>query len=571
MNPEQKLYIDSNVGKKSVGQIAAELGLKEKEVRRYLENRPARPAAEEASANTIAARKKINPLYIALLIIAIFVFYANSIGGPYLFDDKILLENNPLIRHISGAFKFFTTDIFCDRTTLKPVSNSYRPLQMINYAIDIRLFGDRSATFHLTAVFLHIVNALLILLILNRLFKNRFVSFVAAMWFGINPVNTQAVSYAAGRADLLVSSFMLISLILYVDFVQKKQARFVILSALSYLAALYSKEYALLTLPLILLVYNATFNRKDLLNLRHYACYAAAAVFYTVTRWALFHGIAMRDLELSRLPLFARFFTSVKTLFIDIRIIFFPHDLHFGRTTAVESSVFGSPASFMTFLGVLLLIGVIVFAYKKWEGGRRPGSGMIFFGLAWFLATMAPLLNIYPLQSFLIDSWLYLPSVGIYLIAGLGLDRLKGFAQKAGAVYGTVFYLFLTAIFLCYGLATVERNKDYRDEMRFYLSNVKWRPIVKFYNLAGGVCMQKKDYSGAIKYFKKALEANDIYPSADVVKTYFELGRAYISVSDYTKAQKAFEKVALSNNPDDEPMRKAALADLERIKQVSAR
>jgi len=564
MKPEHKKYIESNVGKRSASQIAADLGIRERNVRKYLKEKKIKIDEDRQPPETAVARQKIKAAYLVLLAAAVFGFYANSLGGPFLFDDQALVKDNPLIRSAANIPKFFKTDIFCDSITLKPVSNSYRPVQMITYAADFRLWGENPIGFHITNILIHIFAVLLVFILVNKLFKNIFISSIVSLWFGINPVNTAVVSYISGRADILVAAFMLLSLILYIDFTNNRRVSFLLLSALSYLVAVYSKEYAILTLPFILVLYNATFNKKDLLNFRHYLCYISIMIFYLIMRVKIFHGMAVRNLELSHFSISTRVLTSLKTLFIDARILFFPYDLHLGRTTQMENSIFSSPDSILTVLGILFFIWILVITYKKWGTGKSAGSGMVFFGIAWFSAAMIPLLNIFPLQSFLADSWLYFSSIGLYIVAGSAFNHIKQQIRQGDIFFKAIFYFFISAMFLCYGFATIERNKDYQDELRFYLSNVKWRPIVKFYASAGHVCRQRKDFTNAIKYLEKAIEANSIYPSRDVVKAYYELGQTYLDISDYKGAAEAFEKVAASDN---EVLKNSALHNLSYIKQ----
>ena len=47
-----------------------------------------------------------------LLIFLVFGIYANSLKGPFLLDDDVLIRSNPLITRLSNIPVFFKTDIF---------------------------------------------------------------------------------------------------------------------------------------------------------------------------------------------------------------------------------------------------------------------------------------------------------------------------------------------------------------------------------------------------------------------------------------------------------------------------
>ena len=179
---------------------------------------------------------KIKSHFLILLLVAFaFAVYANSIKGPFLLDDNTLVEANPLVKSMSDISKFFKRDIFAHAIDSRPISNSYRPLQMITYAIDFFLWSNDPKGFHLTNILIHIFNVILVFLLVKKLFNNKAISFFVSLLFAINPVNTSCVSYISGRADILVAAFMLLSIIFYIDYSKNNRRVFLFLSVLWYL------------------------------------------------------------------------------------------------------------------------------------------------------------------------------------------------------------------------------------------------------------------------------------------------------------------------------------------------
>ena len=505
-----------------------------------------------------------NALYILLLAIVVFCVYANSLKGPFLFDDEVLIKNNPLIKSVFNIPVLFKKDIFANSATAAPISNSYRPLQTISYAVDHFLWGQDTYGYHLTNVLLHIINVLLVLLIAQRLFRNAYGPYFVALLFGIHPVNTSCVSYIAGRADVLSASFMLTALLFYMDYSKSGKMRLLLISVSAYTCAVFTKEYAIIVLPLLLFLYSAVFKRVRTGKAYAYLCYVVPLALYFPFRSQALSGLISHNLELHGVGLFPRIFTSLKTLFIDIRILLVPFDLHFARTTAVERSVFGSPYAVLTILGLAATGYLLVHAYKKSKLRDGITYAIIFFGISWFLLSMAPLLNIVPLQVFHADNWLYLPSVGIYLtVVSIVTAGLQICNKRNATVLRNLILLAVSFTLLCYGYTTFKRNQDYSDDTRFYLSNLKWRPNVKFCRVLSGIYGSRNDFDNAIKYSLRAIEINKVYPSPEVAGAYYNLGLTYMNLQRYGEAKEAFLKVMTLS---DEGLKKGASDHINFIK-----
>ncbi len=563
MKKEHRKYIDEHMRTRSVERIAKELNVKEEVIRSYLRGRkteggarPAEPAGTQAGQQKAAPRASASFAALAAILVIVCAVYANSVKGPFLFDDVVLVKDNPLVKSLSNVPAFFTTDIFAHDASSKPLSSSYRPLQALAYAIDFAVWGNDPKGFHAGNIIIHLINVALVFLLMRKLFDNLFIACGVSCVFGVHPVNTQCVSYIAGRADLLVAAFMLLSLLFYIDFSGSAQGtpqrpapalRSLVLSAIAYAFALYSKEVSMLVVPGILILYNATFNRKGLYAIRSYIFHAAALIAYYPCRLHALRGVPTQMFELSKVALFPRLLTSLKTLFIDLRILLVPYDLHFGRTTELERSL-ASPYALLTVCGIALVIYILFRSYRRLRGLHDTEGALTFFGLSWFLISMAPLVNIVPLQVFHSDNWLYFSSIGIYLVAARAAYVLWRRCARRGSWNAVAIAALLSIPLAFYGIATVKRNRDYQDEIRFYLSSVKWRPNVKFYRVLGALYGERREYDKAIRYLEKAIETNRTHPSPEVVAAYYNLGITYMHAADYRKAAEAFERVLASGD-----------------------
>jgi len=514
--------------------------------------------------------KRLSLLFVLVIAILTFTVYFNGLSGPFLFDDIVLVKTNPLIKSLSNIPVFFKTDIFSHDPASRNISSSYRPLQTVSYAVDSLMWGGDAFGFHLTNVLIHIFNALLVFFLLKKIFGDRYFAFFIALLFGIHPVNTQSVTYISGRADLLSTMFSLLSLYAYVNYRKTQKTPFLWYSGIAFLAALYSRETSGIVVPLLIALYEVVFMAEKARSfmLTNIIPYIAAFLLYLPMRGAALHNILPQKLELAGIDMVSRVLTSLKTLFIDIRIIALPYDLHFGRSTGVERSIFTSPSAFVTAIGIVIAGYIVFICYKKWKASRGWTYGVILFGTLWFFMSMVPLLNIVPLQVFHSDSWLYMPSIGIYMIFFALLRLVWQSITRISRVLGVVVILFVSAAYLLYGYATIKRNEDYKDEIKFYLSSVQWRPNVKFFMVIGGLYGQRGDYDAAVKYLRKAIETNEIYPSYEVIPAYYNLGITYLKIAEYDKAREAFEKVMLSGSTS---LKREAEKHLQNIQSIKAR
>ena len=136
----------------------------------------------------------------------------------------------------------------------------FRPVFILSYIGDGKIWQYRPFGYHLTNVFLHAVNSFLVfkigLLLLSHaklpVRSVRAGAIAAAAFFLIHPSHTEAVNWISGRADLLATCFVLIALWRYCEYVNQPALLDLILTTMSGMVALLSKESAI-CLPFLIL------------------------------------------------------------------------------------------------------------------------------------------------------------------------------------------------------------------------------------------------------------------------------------------------------------------------------
>jgi hypothetical protein len=176
---------------------------------------------------------------LGLFLLAGLIAYSNVINSWFLSDDfaqigKVLNGDRAVVwgREYGGFF---------------------RPLFILSYLIDTKIWGARPFGFHLTNVIFHSLNAFLVYILSLRAVAElsltartkKMLSIGVGALFLLHPSHTEAVSWISGRADLLATCFCLASLLFYVAYAQSKRASRLALSLLSFVVALLAKESAI--------------------------------------------------------------------------------------------------------------------------------------------------------------------------------------------------------------------------------------------------------------------------------------------------------------------------------------
>jgi tetratricopeptide (TPR) repeat protein len=119
--------------------------------------------------------------------------------------------------------------------------------------IDFQLFGFDSGWFHLTNVMIHLASTLLLFALMRRmtgrLWESAFVSFV----FALHPLHVESVAWVTERKDVLSAFFWILTIWLYLDYVDRPGPRRYLLALGAFCLGLMSKQM-LVTLPFVLLL-----------------------------------------------------------------------------------------------------------------------------------------------------------------------------------------------------------------------------------------------------------------------------------------------------------------------------
>ncbi|MBN3038160.1 MAG: tetratricopeptide repeat protein [Candidatus Omnitrophica bacterium] len=455
-------------------------------------------------------------LSLALILIVGFAAYANSLRGKFLLDDETLILSNIYIKDPSHMTRLFTGSIDAGAGGK---SASYRPLQLLTYMLDYRLWGLDVRGYHLSSVVLHILTSLSLFWLVSLLFGNWFISLLVGLLFVLHPVHSEAVSYISGRADSLVSLFMLLCFVFYVKSLKNNKISLYVVCLLTYALALLSRENALI-LPLLFLIYHYSFKEK--LKAKKFLPILSLALLYITIRFSLLRfalgSVGAQTTFVQRVP------GSFVAFLQYLRLLIAPFGLHMEYGNKIFA--FSNP---QVLIGILAFFIFLVFLFKMNKAGN-----VYFFAASWFLVTLLPSANLYPVNAFMAEHWLYLPSIGFFIILARLLDLL--WQEKRLRIISIIIALSLSAF---YFYSLIRQNEYWREPISFYERTLKLNPQSSrtYHNLAKEYATRSRQKE-AIALFEKAIELDPEYAEAysNLGFVYFSLGSSPLAIAAYEKA-----------------------------------
>jgi tetratricopeptide (TPR) repeat protein len=351
-------------------------------------------------------------LFAAALVIA-FLVYAPALNGDFVFDDRTL----PMMRRDAPTLR------------LRYDWLGARPLLMLTYWLNYKSSGIDPAAYHAVNLVLHAACAVLVFFVVRRILewagigvKERFgAALFGAALFLLHPVQTEAVSYIASRSEDLSVFFFLSALTL---FVYRRRAAVGFPTAIGilvlYLCAMSSKEHTAM-LPAVLLLtdyfWNPGFSWKGIWrNWKLYVPIACGAVaggylFRSYLKAGSNAGFSIKDFTW-----YQYLFTQFRALFVYLRLFLLP----FGQSVDYAFPVSRTPLEYgAVFYGIFLLaLLACAIYYRK----RYP---VACYGFLLALLLFAPTSSVMPIKDTLAERRLYLPFIGLVLIACDLVTRIR--------------------------------------------------------------------------------------------------------------------------------------------------
>jgi len=484
------------------------------------------------------------------------VFYVNTLDNDYALDDGLVIYDNPFTTQgISGISEIFTHDSyygyyqkFGSKGELS--GGRYRPLSIATFALEWAFFGRDPMISHAVNLLLYLLTLVLLLRLLRRHWfpGNRWVPFLTVLLFAIHPIHTEVVANIKSRDEIMSLLFLVLSMDwLFRSLKETKAARWMVLSVLAYLLALFSKENGITFLavfPLALYV----FARLDARHaIRRSLPFLLPAAVYLLVRFQVvgFGAPAMDDVMNDPFKLATpaqKYATVFYILLYYIRLLVFPHPLSYDY--GYDQFHYREFSDTAVIFSIVFQGGLLVYALLRLRK-REP----LAFAILFYFITLSIVSNLFVnLGGTMGERLIYLSSLGFALAVVLALQRLFQQVDRSApalARYGA--FLFGLTVILTSGFKTINRNQAWKDNTTLFITDVKAVPnSVKANTAAATAYVSLADKATSLAdreyYLEQAIiclkQAQSIYPNfADI---YMNLGTVYFRQEKYEKAERAW-------------------------------
>lgn len=480
---------------------------------------------------------RFRAVVLALHALLLFFAYRNSLDVPFLFDDEPAITDNPRIRHLWP---------FGDHGYTVESTEAGRPVVRLSLALNYRYGGLEPRGYHLVNLTLHFLSAWLLWELLTRLLRAPrapdglrasaplLAAATSALWL-VHPLLVDAVTYVIQRTELLMSFFLLATLLCSLRGATGG-ARWNVLAVVACFLGVGSKE-AMAGAPLLVVLmerafvfgtFRAAFARRRGFYLALFASWIPLALIIASgprDETAGFHvGVAWWRYLLTQGAMILHY----------LRLVVWPEGLvidHGKRLVEGPSE----------WLAGVLVVGALFLA-TCWATVRRPRAG---FAGACFFVVLAPSSSIVPILTEVgAERRMYLPLAAVLTLVVVAAWHVLGlFAAREGARRLALSAL-IALLVLPATAATIARNAVFRSELSIWedaVAKLPENPGAR--NNLGRVYTKLGRLEDALAEFQAAVQLPDCG-----VDAYTNLGLALADLGRVEEAE-AYLRSVVRDNP----------------------
>jgi Flp pilus assembly protein TadD len=460
-----------------------------------------------------------------VIVVAGLAAYANSVWGPFIYDDLGSILDNPTIRQLWPLSQPLSPPCDTRSVTSRPVLN-------LSLAVNYYLGGKNVWGYHATNVAIHLVNGLLLLGVLWRTFQLPALkacygqagwgaAMAIALLWTVHPLQTESVTYIVQRAESLAGLFYLLTLYSAIRGVASSHGAWWHSVAIGACWLGVGVKEIVVTAPVVVLLYDRTFLEDSFRKIfrRRWGLYVGLFGSWGLQIGLLARtGISMLTKEVGTVGMWAYARSQPGVILHYLRLSFWPDRLCLSYEWPVAHTM-------GEILPGMVVVGVLV-AATIW--GLREWRGWAFLG-AWFFVTLAPSSSILPVPHLAFEHRMYLPlasivtlavtggcQVGQRLVRGGWISRWLCLAVEAGLV-------MLMAMVLA--VLTSRRNEVYQSPLSLWEDTVAKAPYNPDARNNLGIALGEAGrIAEAIEHFQQAIRLKP-----DDAGSYNNLGLALAS------------------------------------------
>jgi len=503
---------------------------------------------------------------VLLITTALLLTYSASFTADWHYDDHHHIRENISVRKLSNVPAFFTDPSTFSRI---PKTVMVRPLLMTSHALNYRMglasHGDGYTViwYHITNFLMHLAASLCVFGIALFLFRHKIsirsaspvlAATFAGLFFGLHPINTEAVVYISSRSAGMASLFVFLAFYGYLHATnsQRPAIYVLVLSTLSYAWGLLTKEIAI-TLPAMLFFYEFTVNREWMAGNR-----AGNVLWKLAGRWSPYLGVTLAYLwyrnqvlggenlvgrvisqggRTAAPDLTAQIATQSRVWTTYIRETLWPMGLSVDKPFAVNRH-FMEPGVILAGLAVIGIIAAVLAVSKK--------HALITFGTLWFFTALVPE-SVIRLNVVLNDHRVYYSGLGFSLVLTYVLVRLFGKIPDRSRSTRKAAVALCLAILIFLGAGTFRRT------MAFATEETLWKDVLlkdpgsaRAHNNLGIFFEGQRRFEEAIGHYQQAIELSPRFLDPLV-----NLGDLFGNIGDLGRAKEYLQRAVIINPSSD--------------------
>ncbi|MBF0607877.1 MAG: tetratricopeptide repeat protein [Magnetococcales bacterium] len=468
----------------------------------------------------------LNPLLLialGLVVVTIFVYVDTRNFDFVAYDDNLYVYDNQHVKNgltLSGVkWAIMTLDAF-----------NWHPLTWLSHMADVELFGLNAGRHHLTNLFVHVLNALLVFIIFARFTDNIYRGALIAALFAIHPMHVESVAWVAERKDVLSAFFWLLTMWSYAHYAAAPSVKRYILMLLSFILGLLTKPM-LVTLPLVLLLLD--YWPLQRLNLKPVQNGNVVSLLVEKIPLIIFSAIsvmltlyAQTDTIKTGVPIPLSLERVLVAYVTYIRKVFIPADMaimYFRESPTWNMYEIGYSA-----LTLIMLTSVAVIVLKR----------MPFFIVGWlfFVIALIPVIGIVPVGiSYLADRYTYIPYIGLFLIITMTIPV----SASGSGLRHKLTVAAIAVVLICYTVIAKKQVQYWQNSDTLYKHSIEvtgdnYMAYAFYCEFLSG----NGRFDEAIASCNKAVHINPSYDTVYVIlgDTYFHAYRFDEAYENYKKA-----------------------------------
>ncbi len=461
--------------------------------------------------------------FLIMLCMLIIALYYRTFSFDYIWDSKIQVDNNKLIRDSKNPFQAFKYGYWQAAGFNKGPNDYYRPLTIASLMMNRMIFGNKPLSYRFVNLIIFYLSLIVLFFYLKKVDNEKYFAEIMVLLFAVFPLHVDNVVWVVGRCDLLMLLFGFLSLLFLEIYLQENKISFFVLSIISFAFGLFSKEAFLFFFPFFILY--EIVRRKKITVFYHLSNLVMVILFFYVK----FSVNGVGGLKFS---IFSPFYKNFLIILGSIGYYFKSMILPFDFVMFVSAtSILRINYYIWGFLFIAFYLFLLYLFLKK---NKDYGVPLLFITVFFPAYLVFVFSNLFPYS--LSTRYIILPFLGFLWIIVKSILKLEYKIKE-------IFIVFLT---IAYGFSVLINSSFYKNEELFWSKLVKKQPDIAFVNAEyARSLILKGEYIKAEKYLNRILKLR--MKEYTAVLTGILYANLYIKRAEYSKALKWLKTIEKLN------------------------